>query len=173
MQLLSPVGRHRRPSIGMKGDFVALLQMLVHRFADEVLRVPRGFRFRDHPAHNIPAEKVKHEIEVVPLTMILTFQARNVPRPNLLRSGCLKNRRGVLAPLALEAPFLDFSILRKDPINGPYAAKIQTPIQKLRYDFPWGQVHEFHFMEQVQDRPPGSGQNVGSDYLTNRFNMDG
>jgi len=76
MQLLSPIDCHGRPLVGMKGYFVAFLQMLIHRFADEVLRVPCRFRFRDHPAHDVTAEKIQREVEIVPLSVIVSLQTR-------------------------------------------------------------------------------------------------
>ena len=86
-ELRGALAGHRRAAVGVQGEGLGGDVL----FDTGVLDEPRGecgaLALGDHPAHDVTAEEVDQDVEVEVRPALWPEQARDVPRPGLVRGG--------------------------------------------------------------------------------------
>ena len=134
--------RHRRPAIGVDGELPAVDALAGARLADERLGQRRTLAMRDHPADDVPAEHVEHDVQVEVGPLRRAEQLGGVPAPQLVGPPSQQFGGRVARVAKLIASLPDLLMLGEQPIHGPLGAEIPALIEEGRVDFGWGEIHK-------------------------------
>ena len=109
---------HRRSSVIVNKQLRFIDSLTRTGLTNEQLSKLSTLSASNHPAHCVAAEYVDDHIEVVIVPLFRSFQLRDVPAPNLVRSCGQQFRLLVLRVAQLIPALSDFSILTQDSVHG-------------------------------------------------------
>ena len=125
---------HGSAEVGMNTQGVGLNVLLAAGFRDKQFGQFGGFARSQHPAHDVTAEDVQHDVEIEVGPFDGTAQFGNVPTPQPIGCGGQEFGLPVLRMGELVAAFADRAILFEHPIHGPNGAYILAGIQQNSVD---------------------------------------
>ena len=96
------LARHRWSSVSVNRQLVTRDPVFGQRLGDEPLGQDRGLTMREHPAHDVAAEDVQHDVQVVVRPFLRTQQFRDVPGPQFVRLGREQLWLGVVGTAQLD-----------------------------------------------------------------------
>lgn len=150
-QLGEGLGGHLGAAVVVQDERAGGGVVLVHGLLEEQLGQRCGLGARDHPADDVAAEQVEHELEVEVGPLHRGAQPRDVPAPDLVRGardqlGALVGEGGeLIAPLAHRVVFGEHAV--QGALGGEVALFVEEGVDHLGR----GAVDEALAREHVED----------------------
>src|SRR5664280_524072 len=124
-----------------------LLTRLFNQFFCQCSQLPGSH----HPAHDVSAEDIEDDIEVIISPLCRPLEFGNIPGPNLVWPFCKQFWFGVYGMPKLVPSFLYFLMCFQNPVHRPHGTEITAAIQKGGVNLLWRFVNKLFIMQNIKN----------------------
>ena len=141
---------HRGATVGVDDELAWRDVLPRAAFGDEVPGERTRLPLRDQPAHDVAAEDVEQDVEVVVGPRRRPEQFRDVPAPHLVRPRRDQLRLGIRRVQPLSPALAHLLVCGEDAVHGPDGAKVFALIEQLSVDLRRRLVDEAILVERSE-----------------------
>src|SRR3954471_8566007 len=145
------------PRIGMDGQLSRFDPLFAAGIGNEAFGQFRTFAVSHHPAHHVATEDVEDHVEIEVGPLRRSQQFRDVPAPELVRTGSQQLGFRVSRMDQLVATLPHLALAFQNPVHGANRAMIAALIEKGGVNRSRRAVLKSFFMQAGQDRFPFRG----------------